>query len=66
MKKTNWRPKKLAVFAGKIDYPKLNFINKNVIRLIMFITNGPTNVNNTYEFTDWQSVEKFTNEFDLM
>ncbi len=66
LKKTNWRPKKLGVFAGKIDYPKLNFINKNVIRLIMFITNGPTNVNNTYEFTDWQSVEKFTNEFDLM
>ena len=66
LKKSNWRPKKLGVFAGKIDYPKLNFINKIVIRLIMFITSGPTNVNNTYEFTNWHSVKKFTNEFDEM
>tara|TARA_Y100001958_G_scaffold149294_1_gene131797 strand:- start:724 stop:1239 length:516 start_codon:yes stop_codon:yes gene_type:complete len=66
LKKANWKPKKLGVFAGKIDYPKLNFVNKNVIRLIMFITNGPTNVNNTYEFTDWHSVKKFTNELDKM
>ena len=66
LKKTNWKPKKIGVFAGKIDYPKLGFVNKNVIRLIMFITNGPTNVNNVYEFTDWQSVNKFVNEFDKM
>tara|TARA_B100000886_G_scaffold70814_1_gene45006 strand:+ start:9553 stop:10074 length:522 start_codon:yes stop_codon:yes gene_type:complete len=66
LKKTNWQPKKLGVFAGKIDYPKLGFINKNVIRFIMFITNGPTNITNTYEFTDWNSVKKFINEFDQL
>ena len=66
LKKSGWQPKKLGVFAGKIDYPKLDFVNKNVIRLIMFITSGPTDVNNTYEFTDWYSVKKFTNELDNM
>ena len=66
LKKTKWKPKKLGVFGGKIDYPKLNFINKNVIRFIMFVTNGPTNINNIYEFTDWGSVKKFTKEFDEM
>ncbi len=66
LKKTNWQPKKLGVFAGKIDYPKLSFINKNVIRFIMFITNGPTDVKNSYEFTDWNNVKKFINEFDEM
>ena len=66
LKKTSWKPKKLGVFAGKIDYPKLNFINKNVIRFIMFITNGPTNISNTYEFTDWNGVKKFISEFDKM
>ena len=66
LKKTNWRPRKLGVFAGKIDYPRLSFINKIVIRLIMFITKGPTNTNNIYEFTDWQRVKKFINEFDEM
>tara|TARA_Y100000591_G_C21420097_1_gene491735 strand:- start:80 stop:601 length:522 start_codon:yes stop_codon:yes gene_type:complete len=66
LKKSSWQPKKLGVFAGKIDYPRLGFINKNVIRLIMLITNGPTNTNNTYEFTDWYKVKKFINEFDRM
>ncbi len=66
LKKTNWRPRKLGVFAGKIDYPKLSFINKNVIRFIMFITSGPTNINYSYEFTDWRSVKRFINEFDKM
>ena len=66
LKKSGWQPKKLGVFAGKIDYPKLDFVNKNVIRLIMFITSGPTDVNNAYEFTDWYSVKNFTNELDNM
>ena len=66
LKKSKWQPKKLGVFAGKIDYPKLGFINRSVIRLIMFITGGPTNTSNTYEFTDWKSVRKFIKEFDEM
>ena len=66
LKKSEWQPKKLGVFAGKIDYPRSSFINKIAIRLIMFITKGPTNTNNTYEFTDWQRVKKFINEFDEM
>ena len=60
LKKSSWQPKKLGVFAGKIDYPKLSFINKNIIRFIMLITSGPTNTNNTYEFTDWDKVDEFS------
>ena len=56
---TSWEPKNLAVFAGKIDYPKYNFIDKQMIRLIMWITRGPTNTNGTYEFTDWDKVDSF-------
>ena len=66
LKKSSWQPKKLGVFAGKIDYPKLGYINRNVIRLIMLITSGPTNTDNVYEFTDWGSVKKFISEFDEM
>ena len=56
---TSWKPKNLAVFAGKIDYPKYNFIDKQMIRLIMWITKGPTNTSGTYEFTDWDKVDNF-------
>ena len=66
LKKSSWQPKKVGVFAGKIDYPRLGFINRNVIRLIMLITKGPTDIKNTYEFTDWQNVKKFTTELDKM
>ena len=66
LKETNWLPNKVAVFAGKVDYPSYNFINKNVIRLIMFITKGPTNTNNSYEFTNWQHVKKFAFELKYL
>ena len=64
LRKTSWKPNKIGVFAGRIDYPNLNFLNRNIIRLIMFLTNGPTDTKNTYEFTNWQSVERFAKEFD--
>lgn len=63
LKKTSWKPEKLAVFAGKIDYPKYGFFDRHIIRLIMWITNGPTNILGTYEFTDWDIVKIFAQKF---
>ena len=59
LKRTSWNPNKMAVFAGKIDYPKYNLFDKHMIRLIMWITKGPTNLTKTYEFTDWSKVDEF-------
>ena len=64
LKKTNWVPKKIGVFAGKVDYPSYNIINKLVIRLIMYITNGPTDISRSYEFTNWDNIKKFAQELD--
>jgi len=54
-----WQPQHLAVFAGKIDYPRYGFFDRNVIRLIMWITKGPTDPSSSVEFTDWEQVEAF-------
>jgi len=54
-----WRPKELAVFAGKLDYPKYGFFDRLMIRFIMLITKGPTDPATVVEFTDWQQVEAF-------
>ena len=62
LNKTNWKPKIAAVFAGKIDYPKYKFFEKMIIRLIMFITKGPTDTSKSYEFTDWLKVDEFAAE----
>ena len=59
---SGWKPNKLGVFAGKIDYPKYGFFDKQMIRLIMFITKGPTDTSQTYEFTDWEKVREFSKE----
>jgi menaquinone-dependent protoporphyrinogen oxidase len=54
-----WKPRRLAVFAGRIDYPSLGFADRTMIRLIMWITKGPTDATRAWEFTDWSRVEAF-------
>ncbi len=54
-----WRPRQLAVFAGKIDYPKYRCWDRAIIRFIMLLTQGPTDPRSVVEFTDWQQVEAF-------
>jgi menaquinone-dependent protoporphyrinogen oxidase len=56
---SGWRPKALAVFAGRIDYKRYSFWDRQVIRFIMWITKGPTDPNTDVEFTDWAKVEAF-------
>jgi len=59
---TLWKPDYLGVFAGKIDYPKYNFFDKQMIRLIMWITKGPTDISGIYEFTNWDDVDSFVKQ----
>lgn len=58
-----WRPQKLAVFAGKIDYPRYGFWDRAIIRFIMLLTRGPTDPSAVVDFTDWRAVESFGTEF---
>lgn len=59
LEQITWKPKELAVFAGKIDYPKYTFFDRQMIRLIMWMTKGPTHPSSVIEFTDWHQVETF-------
>lgn len=54
-----WRPNNLAVFAGRIDYPHYSWFERELIRLIMWMTGGPTARDASVEFTDWQAVETY-------
>jgi len=59
LKISKWIPKKIEVFAGKVDYPRYSFFDKYIIKLIMFITKGPTDTSRSFEFTDWSKVDDF-------
>ncbi|WP_417068650.1 menaquinone-dependent protoporphyrinogen IX dehydrogenase [Niveibacterium terrae] len=54
-----WKPKIAAVFAGRLDYPRYRFFDRQMIRLIMAITGGPTDPETVIEYTDWKAVEAF-------
>jgi menaquinone-dependent protoporphyrinogen oxidase len=47
------------VFAGKLDYPRYGFWDRQIIRFIMLLTKGPTDPRAVVEFTDWHEVERF-------
>lgn len=63
LKKIAWQPQHLAVFAGRLDYPKYSYIDRQMIRLIMWMTKGPTAPDTVVEFTDWDKVDEFGRRF---
>lgn len=56
---TTWEPEETAVFAGKLDYPRYRWRDRQVIRLIMWLTDGPTDPSTVQDFTDWEKVADF-------
>ncbi|MDJ0911741.1 MAG: menaquinone-dependent protoporphyrinogen IX dehydrogenase [Woeseiaceae bacterium] len=66
LKKITWEPKLVGIFAGRIDYPSYGPFDRFMIRLIMRITKGPTDVSKSYEFTDWDDVAAFCDAFSAM
>ena len=53
----SWKPDQVFVFAGNLDYPKYSSFDRTMIRLIMWITGGPTDPNTQIEYTDWNRVK---------
>lgn len=58
-RQTSWQPALIDVFAGKIDYCRYGFVDRQVIRFIMWLTHGPTDPRACVEFTDWRRVDAF-------
>jgi len=55
-----WTPSLQGVFAGKLHYAKYGFLDRNMIRFIMWMTKGPTDKKTNIEFTNWESVSQFS------
>lgn len=59
VRRSQWVPSVAATFGGKIDYARYTFTDRWMIRLIMWLTRGPTDLKSAVEFTDWSAVEGF-------
>ncbi|MBV7315571.1 menaquinone-dependent protoporphyrinogen IX dehydrogenase [Shewanella sp. NIFS-20-20] len=61
--KSPWQPKLVWVLAGRINFPALGWFDKRMIQFILWMTKGPTDTRQSYEFTDWQSVDDLAEKF---
>ena len=57
--KLDLHPTAATAFAGKLDYPRYRWFDRQMIRLIMWITGGPTDGTSIVDYTDWTSVDAF-------
>jgi menaquinone-dependent protoporphyrinogen oxidase len=62
----DWKPQRLGVFAGRLEYPSLRPVDRAMIRFIMWMTKGPTDPTAVVEFTNWGQVETFGAEIARM
>ena len=54
-----WKPALLGVFAGELDYSRYGPVDKHMMRFVMWINGGPTDLATRVQFTDWDEVERF-------
>jgi len=53
------RPLLATAVAGRLDYPRYGWLDRQMIRCIMWLTGGPTDPGACIEFTSWTEVDAF-------
>jgi len=62
-KLTGWQPTLTAIFAGAVKYTQYNFITRFIMKRISRREGGSTDTSRDHEYTDWDSVTRFAEEF---
>jgi len=52
-------PALAVAFAGRLDYPRYGWLDRQIIRFIMLLTQGPTDPSTCVEYTSWPAVDEF-------
>jgi menaquinone-dependent protoporphyrinogen oxidase len=55
-------PAATVAFAGRLDYRRYNWRDRQIIRFIMLLTGGPTDPATSIEYTSWSAVDAFADE----
>jgi menaquinone-dependent protoporphyrinogen oxidase len=53
------RPVVAIAIAGRLDYSRYRWWDRQIIRLIMWLTGGPTDPNTCAVYTSWSAVDEF-------
>ena len=52
-------PALAVAFAGRLDYQRYGWRDRQIIRFIMLLTGGPTDPRTSIEYTSWPAVDDF-------
>lgn len=52
-------PALAVAFAGRLDYRRYGWLDRQIIRFIMLLTRGPTSLDTSVEYTSWRAVDEF-------
>jgi menaquinone-dependent protoporphyrinogen oxidase len=52
-------PALAVAFAGRLDYRRYGWMDRQIIRFIMLLTRGPTDPDTSIEYTSWAAVDEF-------
>lgn len=63
LRQVGWQPRQTATFAGALLYSHYGFFKKLMMRMIVGMAGGNTDTTRDYEYTDWDAVERFADEF---
>lgn len=63
LEETGWKPLMTTQIAGALKYTQYDFFKRLVMKMIAKKEGRTTDTSQDYEYTDWDAVKKFVNEF---
>lgn len=63
LRQVDWYPPQAATFAGALQYSKYGTFKRILMRMIVGMAGGDTDATRDYEYTDWETVDRFADAF---
>ncbi len=63
LRQTKWQPRATAIIAGALLYRSYGFWLRLMMKWIAWREGGDTDTSKDYEYTDWNQVRQFTEDF---
>jgi len=66
MDRTGFDPDAVGLFAGALVYTQYGWLKRHVMRSIVKREHGDLDMSKDYEYTDWDAVARFAEDFDVI
>ncbi|WP_367751949.1 menaquinone-dependent protoporphyrinogen IX dehydrogenase [Flavobacterium sp. WC2430] len=63
LQQTGWKPMLTTQIAGALKYTEYDYFKRLIMKMISKKQGGATDTSQDYEYTNWDEVNKFTNQF---